>query len=244
MSYPTGKEIETAILEELEASGKSARTQQLFPRITARFPQLTPEDLGRRDPSGMKTWPHKIHTAASRLRKQGQLRLSGGIWDLLKDGPPPPDGPAKIAEEIKGLVDKLAGFAKKQEEPPALNHQKLVEIATDLGKRLGKQVNAGWKSPYQHDCLWGDNPWANPSIAIEICDKGVLDKDIQSLHWAWDNWKALGLLVVVDDKEYEACKVKIPKGAKISAIKATDFANLHSLLQSAGKDAVVSIFGT
>ncbi len=138
MSFPPGNAIEQAILEELQARGGQAQrggsfTQAVAKRLMARFPNFTVADMQKRDPKkGANTFQHRLDSARWRMVVYRPPHLDPsaprGVWRL------PPSEPDKLAEEIKGLVEKLVELAKKEKEAkvPPLTVDELVQKIVDL----------------------------------------------------------------------------------------------------------------
>ena len=254
MAFPEEQQIRQAILEELQGMGGQAQVNVLLPRVTqrlmARFPDFTNADLKKVDPSGMNSWEHRLHSVRSRMVNTQPPLLDPlaprGVWHLPGRIPPPllPLGEAdKLAEEIKSLLQKLVELAKKGEQGLPHKHDELVERMKEMGEMLGKIAETNWGPKYKHDCVWKDNPYANPKLVVEVCDKGNLYKDIVSLPWAVQTWGAKGILVLFDDSDFQAAKGQFHPGSQVYPLKATDMLKLHSLLQAGYIEAIRSIFG-
>lgn len=162
-------------------------------------------------------WKHLVATAIQALKKEGKVNKTddGWTWGGVKPPPPP---------------------------PPRLTHDELVQKVKEMGNILGKSTESVLGVPYKHDCVWRDNPWANPKLVVEVCDKGILDKDIASLDWAVTSWGAKGILVIFDAADFQSAQKKLAQKSQIYPIKAEDMLKLHSLLQAGNIQAVRSIF--
>jgi restriction system protein len=55
MPFPKQGDIEVPLLKALAESGGSAKPQDLYPKVAAYFPELTPEDLEQRLESSAST---------------------------------------------------------------------------------------------------------------------------------------------------------------------------------------------
>ena len=256
MTFPLQKEIELPLLQEIEAMGGEAKPKDLYPRVTAHFPQLTEADLKEKLPTGGNKWTNWIQWARQHLVERGEIdKSTPGIWRITQKGrerlkgegvipppPLPPEGVDKLAEEIKGLVEKLVEMTKKK-ETPLPSHNELVQKVKEMGKMLGKATEPILGVPYQHDCVWKENPYASPILVVEVCDKGILDKDITSLDFAVATWGAKGILVIFDESDFHKAQEKLAHKSYIYPIKADDMLKLHSLLQAGNIPAIRAIFG-
>ncbi len=84
---PTQAEIEVPLLEVLVALGGESRPKNLYPLVTARFPQLTPEDLGVRLKHGESRWINKIQWARQALVTAGDMASpQRGVWAITDQG--------------------------------------------------------------------------------------------------------------------------------------------------------------
>ena len=247
MSLPKLTEIEIPLLQEIEAMGGQAKPQDLYPKVTSHFPQIAVDDLKETTAGGMSKWINRIQWARQSLVLKGELeRYPRGLWKITKKGrdrlrdkgrepppPPPPAEPDKLAGEIKSLTEKLAELAKKaKREEPTLTHDELVQGVKEMGEKLGKVAEVKWGPVYKHDCVWKDNPYANPKLVVEVCDKGNLDKDIASLAFAVKNWGANTILVIFEESDFQAAQKKLAQERQIHCLKADDMVKLHSLLQA------------
>jgi hypothetical protein len=256
MAFPSEKDMEIPILQEIEKAGGQVRRKDIifYQRVASHFPQLTPEDLNEKLSGGENKWKNKVEFVFRRLVKdkeeleipergtlsitnRGRLRLGEGEVvtarriEVIKE---------RVSEAPSGILLQRAKEAKG--EPTRLTHNELVQKIKEMGEMLGKVTEPVVGVPYKHDCVWKDNPWANPKLVVEVCDKGILDKDIASLDWAVTSWGAKGILVIFDAADFQSAQKKLAQKSQIYPIKAEDILKLHSLLQAGNIKAVRSIF--
>jgi len=87
MALPIQKDIELPLLLEIEAMGGEARPQDLYPRVTAHFPQITEADLKETITGGMNKWTNRIQWARQALVSKGELeRYPRGVWRITEKG--------------------------------------------------------------------------------------------------------------------------------------------------------------
>lgn len=130
MVYPISDDIKKAIIAVLNASGGQASVETIIKEVTAKFPQLTPGDLSRKDPSGPLSWPHRIHTvrvSMVRLDKTLDENAPRGIW-RLKSIPPLPAPSISLLPTPPILTSQL--------QPPSLPQQ-----ANNLEELLRKHIH-------------------------------------------------------------------------------------------------------
>jgi restriction system protein len=84
---PTQAEIEMPLLEALRALGGEAPPMKLYPLITAKFPQLTQEDLTARLKHSEKKWINRIQWTGQALITAGDMaRPQRGVWAITEQG--------------------------------------------------------------------------------------------------------------------------------------------------------------
>jgi len=200
MGWLGEKELELYLLCELNNMGGEARPEhhpKLYKAIASHFPQITPDDLKETLPSsGANKFENRVEWARFHLIKKGELDASAprgfkritnkGIQRLRQEGflekegqikpvvvlPPPIDEVDKLVQEIKGMTEKLAELAKKgKEETPRLTHDELVQKIKEMGEMLSKIAEVESGPLYRHDCVWKENPYANPKLVVEVCDR-------------------------------------------------------------------------
>lgn len=122
-------------------------------------------------------------------------------------------------------------------------HGEVMKLMGDIGILLGKKVELEWRGPeYRHDVVWKDREYLPPSTVIEVCDKGVLEKDILALEWAYHNLKATALLIAINDSDFVQAKRRLPERSNILVVKAQAVEKLKDLLESDYK-LIKAIFG-
>jgi len=234
-----------AIEKTLSTASSAVKFDSICQAMKQQYPSLCNDTIKERTNPRSPYWKHLVASAIQELKKKGELRKSddGWIWIGAKLPPPPPNEPDKLAEEIKSLLEKLIELAKKEEKKrPRLTHDELIQRVKEMAEMLGKKAEGPWGPVYKHDCVWRDNPYANPKLVWEVCDKGNLDKDIASLIWAVKSWNAKGILVVFDELDFHTAQRKLAQESQICPLKAEDILKLHSLLQSGYAQAIRSIF--
>jgi len=241
--YQKAKEV---VEETLSAVSDVVLFSSLCEAVKRKHPSLCDDAIKDRRTPGVPYWKHLVASAIQALKKGGKVAKvdNGWVWASLKPPPPPPpDGPDKLAEEMKNLLEKLVELAKKGKEEVLPSHDELADRVKEMGQMLGKTTEGPWGPVYKHDCVWKDNPYANPKLVVEVCDKGNLDKDIASLLWAAKNWGAKGILVAFEESDFQAAQKKLAHESQICSLKAADMLKLHALLQAGKVQAIKSIFG-
>ncbi len=84
---PTQDQIEIPLLETLVKLGGQAKPKAIYPLMTARFPQLTEEDLAARLKHGETKWNNRIQWTRQALITTGDMaKPERGIWAITEQG--------------------------------------------------------------------------------------------------------------------------------------------------------------
>ena len=234
MALPKQKEVEIPLLHSIEAMGGEVKPLEVYPKVTAYFPQITEDDLKETIAGGINKWTNRIQWARQSLVLRGDLeRYPHGLWRITARGRqrlraegPMPEGaeiPSKEAPKaIKEQATKL--------QPPK-RHDELKQKLVEIGKELGYYTSTEEGPVYRHDVLWKRSSYRkDPCHVIEICGGGSLPKDFDSLNWARENLAAIGILVTVDEADYQKAVQRFGNQAQIVVAKAETVDRLHELI--------------
>ena len=84
---PPQAEIEVPLLEALVQLGGQAKPKDVYPIVTAKFPQVTPEDMEARLQHGERLWHNRIQWVRQRLIESGDVDSpQRGIWAITEQG--------------------------------------------------------------------------------------------------------------------------------------------------------------
>ncbi|MBC8869155.1 MAG: restriction endonuclease [Planctomycetes bacterium] len=84
---PTQTEVELPLLQTLVDLGGEAKPKDVYPLLTAKFPQLTDEDLAEHLKHGEKKWHNRIQWARQALITAGDMcSPKHGIWGITDQG--------------------------------------------------------------------------------------------------------------------------------------------------------------
>jgi len=195
MSFPSRREIELPLLLEIEAMGGEGRPQDLYPKITAHFPQITNTDLGKKTLGGGNLWENRIAWVRYQLAENGEIDKSvRGVWRITEKG----------RERLrKEGVLKAEEVAPPPVSPEVKLHQQVQTQLEEIGKMLGKYAKKEHHEvPYTYDVIWKELEWL-PRIthAFEVQDKGNLIEALAKLKHAHDGWGSHLFLVVTGEKD-------------------------------------------
>jgi len=84
---PSQAEIEVSLLEALRDLGGQACPKKIYPLVTAKFPQLTQEDLAARLKHGERKWTNRIQWTRQALITAGDMAgPRRGVWAITDQG--------------------------------------------------------------------------------------------------------------------------------------------------------------
>ncbi len=112
MAIPHLPEVRIALWEELEKAGGTAKRLEVIERLAQRF-QLTQSDREQLDPTGAKTFDHRVDSAVAQSRRVGWMEpvenTGAGIWKLsviyFEDNPK--QGQVNTAAELQKRLDAV-----------------------------------------------------------------------------------------------------------------------------------------
>ena len=73
MALPKQKEVEIPLLNSIEAMGGEVKPLEVYPKVTAYFPQITEDDLKETIAGGINKWTNRIQWARQSLVLRGDL---------------------------------------------------------------------------------------------------------------------------------------------------------------------------
>jgi len=111
---PPQSELEIPLLEALVQLGGQAKPRDIYPILTAKFPQLTDEDLAARLKHGEKKWINRVQWARQALIETGDMASPRwGVWAITEQGrkrvkaiKPSLEKPATVSVSLTDLYDK------------------------------------------------------------------------------------------------------------------------------------------
>lgn len=88
MPIPHLPQVRIALWEELESAGGTGSSQDVINILAERF-QITALERQQRDPSGNRTFDHRVHSAIAQSRKAGWIdsfhKGEKGFWRLTEE---------------------------------------------------------------------------------------------------------------------------------------------------------------
>jgi restriction system protein len=84
---PKQKDIEIPLLEVLVEIGGEGRPKEIYPLVTAKFPEVPREDFLEQISRGMNKWTNRIQWVRQRLIDKGEIHSPRrGIWTITEAG--------------------------------------------------------------------------------------------------------------------------------------------------------------
>ena len=204
MALPSDRDVQMALLSVINDAGGEARPRDIYPAVTARFPELTAEDLAGTLPSGANRWTNRIQWLRQKLVVRGEIaREPRGIWRITEKGhqrlqrggslesQPAPPKPAKVAEPP---------VAELEQDKP---HRQLQKQLKEIGEMLGYYATTEYRlDPYQYDVIWKRDEWQpSPSNVFEVQHHGSLEAALLKLKHAHDVSRPKLCLVVTGERD-------------------------------------------
>jgi restriction system protein len=84
---PLQNAIEVPLLEVLVELGGQGKPKDIYPLVTKKFPQIRPEHLAERVPTGANKWTNRIQFVRQILVEKGEIDPSTyGLWRITEKG--------------------------------------------------------------------------------------------------------------------------------------------------------------
>jgi len=116
MSMPTRKQVELALLEELDKAGGKSYWKGMSPKVLARFPDIPRVDLAKRTPKGSSFWEvRRLKAARTALSRRGEIVVGGGYWEITPKGRSRLQSTPPQEVAVSKLIAKAGGQAKLAE---------------------------------------------------------------------------------------------------------------------------------
>ena len=131
---PTQAEIEIPLLEAIRDLGGAANPKKIYPLVTAKFPQLTQEDLAATLKHGERKWLNRIQWARQALITAGDMASpQRGVWAITDQGRKrlEPE-PGNESEATKRVIAALAGLVDLYETYELQFRSKLLDRLYEL----------------------------------------------------------------------------------------------------------------
>lgn len=195
MPLPSKRQIELPLLEEIDKTGGEVQPEadDIYGKVAARFPGITPDDLRAKLPSGrVNRWKNRVMWVRLSLVHRGLLSSPGyGRWAITDAG-------RQRLREEGTEVPELGATTRSI-------HAELKDKLADIGEILGKYTKTEYPSTlFTYDVVWKEGDEGLdllPSHVFEVQHHGQLDKALSALKHARDIWRSNLFLVVTEEKD-------------------------------------------
>jgi hypothetical protein len=139
MAFPKQMDIEIPLLQVLIAAGGRARAQEAIEQVTTYFPDLTPEDLTMKQPSGSDLkWRNMVAWVRNTLCDQGAIdRTVRGVWIITETGR------QMVAEAAQEATAPQLPLVVTPPSSPSPSSPRVVPLGNALHHRLRTTAQSG-----------------------------------------------------------------------------------------------------
>lgn len=218
MAMPTIDSIGLPLLRVIADAGGELPVREAIRRVMAFFPDLTEEDMQRRQSSGRaRVIENRIQWKRLQHVHDGYLyREPLGLWRIT------PQGRAYLEEHWpgwrprysvdsgteRGPIRPTNGAEQGDTQPPPVAtvqrpHERFKELLLQTGHILGYHTESEFREgPYVYDVVWKTFPQApRAGCVFEVQDRGNLIEALAKLQHAKDAWGSRLFLVVVGERD-------------------------------------------
>ena len=195
MTLPKQTRVEIPLLLEIERAGGEVQPNidDIYVKVAAHFPEVTPEDLAMKLPDGYTPkWRNRVQWARQALILKGELASPArGRWAITEAGR------QRLRQE---------GIEITEPGPlPKSIHAELKDKLREIGEILGKYAKTEYPSDiFTYDVVWKDEDEGSPlapSHVFEVQHHGQLDHALSALKHARDIWRPHYLFLVVTEEK-------------------------------------------
>jgi hypothetical protein len=186
MPLPLTLNLETPILQELNAVGGTDNVRFLYLRLIQYFPSLSNSEINEIKNGTHKKWRNAVQKAGKALDERKFIRRTRGIWQITETG--------KIA-----AAAETSGFSITQTKINPLTHQDIQEMIVEVGAILGFYAETEFE---YYDVIWRESQ-ASPRIShvFEVQSKGNIDSAFAKLKRAFDTQRSKPFLILTSERD-------------------------------------------
>ena len=211
MSYPSHREVELPLLKLIADAGGEVRisNREIYQRVAAHFPQITPEELSARKQRSETVWENRVQWVRLRLAKKGELddwRSIGrqGIWRITERGRQRLEQEWLAFEARSSLTEPPSASIPVDQKTHSLIQNQLQEIGETLGKFATTEYS---ESIYRYDVVWkeGDN-FPRATHCFEVQHRGDVLGALAKLKHASDIWGGKLFIVITGERDRQKAR--------------------------------------
>lgn len=183
---PKSPNLETPILQELNALGGSDDVRFLYERLISYFPQISESEAIQIKNGKDRNWKKSIQKAGKSLNEQNLIRRERGFWSITDIGK------RFIENENSGII-----FTKTIND--ALSHQDIQTMICEVGDILGYFSEKEFE---YYDVIWRESQ-NSPRIShvFEVQSKGNIDSAFAKLKRAFDAQRSKPFLILSSERD-------------------------------------------
>jgi hypothetical protein len=186
MSLPLIFNLETPILQELNAVGGTDNVRFLYLRLIQYFPSLSDAEINEIKTGSHKKWRNAVQKAGKNLDEQKFIRRQRGIWQITETG--------------RSIADvETRGFSVNKSTDNPLNHQTIQRMIVEVGASLGFYAETEFE---YYDVIWRESG-VSPRIShvFEVQSKGNIDSAFAKLKRAYDTQRSKPFLILASERD-------------------------------------------
>ncbi|MDQ3129660.1 MAG: winged helix-turn-helix domain-containing protein [Acidobacteriota bacterium] len=186
MSLPSITNLETPILQELNAVGGTDNVRFLYLRLIQYFPSLSDAEITEIKNGSHRRWRNAVQKAGKTLDELKFIRRERGNWHITESGK------STVAAET-------SGFSIIQTAEMPLDHQTIQKMIVEIGESLGFYAE---KEVEYYDVIWRESQ-TSPRIShvFEVQSKGNIDSAFAKLKRAYDSQRSKPFLILASERD-------------------------------------------
>ena len=186
MSLPSTLNLETPILQELNAVGGTDNIRFLYLRLIPYFSSLSDSEINEIKSGANKKWRNAVQKAGKALDERKFIRRERGMWQITETG-----RAAALAE--------TSGFSITQPKNVTLTHQDVQKMIAEVGVILGFYAETEFEF---YDVIWRESH-RSPRIShvFEVQSKGNIDSAFAKLKRAFDTQRSKPFLILDSERD-------------------------------------------
>lgn len=183
---PKFPNIETPILQELNAVGGSDDVRFLYERLISYFPQISDSEIKQIKNCKEQNWRKSVQKAGKSLDEQNLIRRERGFWKITDIGK------RFIENENSGII-----FTKTVDD--SVSHQDIQIMLCEIGNILGYFSEKEFE---YYDVIWRESENSQRiSHVFEVQSKGNIDSAFAKLKRAFDAQRSKPFLILSSERD-------------------------------------------
>jgi hypothetical protein len=204
MAFPSNKEIESPLLNEIALAGGevSIRGREIYAKVARYFPGLTDEDLAMPHCPSCNAWENRVQWARLKLVQKGEIldwRAAGkqGLWRITEKGL------ARVNREAVSPPPTSLEVTEEETDEHRKVHAEVQKQLEEIGAILGKYSRREYRQDiYRYDVVWKDSErLPRATHAFEVQHRGNVVEALGKLKHAYDIWHSYLFVVITGERD-------------------------------------------